>query len=314
MLLAVGVLIVALHHLAGGVALANHNCSDVPTSAGYHDFVDFLVENGITSGCGSGLFCPGNAVTRGQMAIFLQKLATALATCPPDSVRSGTTCIDKYEASVWEVGPANTVLIQKIKAGTATLAELQAVGFQRGVTSDNFGPGCPDNANSAVSSTRPCVNVYAVSIAGVTPSRFLTWFQAAAAARNSGKRLPTNAEWQAAALGTPDLSCRTSGGSPELTGSFGGCVSNVGAFDMVGNVWEWVADWVPRSTTCVDLGWVSLGSGDFQCLAGAASDGMPGALLRGGDFDGGQGAGVFAISGLNPPTLAQTNVGFRAAR
>src|SRR5215475_14266330 len=86
-----------VHH---GAALANHNFSDVPTSAGYHDFVDFLVQNGITSGCGTGLFCPNNTVTRGQMAIFLQKLATALDTCPPDSVKSGSACIDRYEASV----------------------------------------------------------------------------------------------------------------------------------------------------------------------------------------------------------------------
>ena len=36
------------------------------------------------------------------------------------------------------------------------------------------------------------------------PSGFFSWFQAAAAARNSFKRLPTNAEWTVAALGTPD--------------------------------------------------------------------------------------------------------------
>jgi hypothetical protein len=45
------------------------------------------------------------------------------------------------------------------------------------------------------------VNIYAVSIPGVTPSRFITWFQAAAAARNAGKRLPSNAEWQATGAG-----------------------------------------------------------------------------------------------------------------
>jgi hypothetical protein len=33
------------------------------------------------------------------------------------------------------------------------------------------------------------MNVYAVSIAGVDPASFVTWFQALATARNSGKRL-----------------------------------------------------------------------------------------------------------------------------
>jgi formylglycine-generating enzyme required for sulfatase activity len=149
----------------------------------------------------------------------------------------------------------------------------------------------------------------------VIPSRFLTWFQATAAARNSGKRLPANAEWQAAALGTPDSGvCIQAGGIAAATGT-AGCVSHVGAFDMIGNVWEWVADWVPRSTTCVNGAWqASFGLIDSQCLAGAATDGLPGALLRGGDFNSVGEAGVYAITGLNAPTLAQGNVGFRAAR
>jgi formylglycine-generating enzyme required for sulfatase activity len=32
------------------------------------------------------------------------------------------------------------------------------------------------------------------------------------------------------------------------TGSRSSCESSDGAFDMVGNLFEWVADWVPRST------------------------------------------------------------------
>jgi hypothetical protein len=54
---------------------ASHNFSDVPDSAFFHDFVQFLVDNGITSGCGGGRFCGEDPVTRGQMAVFLQRLA-----------------------------------------------------------------------------------------------------------------------------------------------------------------------------------------------------------------------------------------------
>jgi collagen triple helix repeat protein len=118
------------------------------------------------------------------------------STCPQDSVLTGTTCIDKYEASVWET--TNAALIASIRNGTVTSADLTAAGaVQRGVASDDYGLGCPDTGNG-------CLDFYAVSIPGVTPSAFLSWFQAAAAARNARKRLPSNAEWQAAALGTPD--------------------------------------------------------------------------------------------------------------
>src|SRR5262249_41000155 len=61
------------------------------------------------------------------------------------------------------------------------------------------------------------------------------------------------------------------GGSTVATGSRSSCVSADGAFDMVGNVWEWVAEWVPRSTGCGT--WTAAVSltGDYQCLVGAAT-------------------------------------------
>ena len=54
---------------------ASHNFNDVPPGVFYHDFVQFLVDNGITSGCGGGRFCGEDPVTRGQVAVFLQRLA-----------------------------------------------------------------------------------------------------------------------------------------------------------------------------------------------------------------------------------------------
>ena len=56
---------------------ASHNFSDVPDNAFYHDFVQFLVDAGITSGCSVAppLYCGEESVTRGQMAVFLQRLA-----------------------------------------------------------------------------------------------------------------------------------------------------------------------------------------------------------------------------------------------
>ncbi len=197
--------------------------------------------------------------------------------------------------------------------GTVTLALLTPAGaVQRGVSSDDYGSGCPDTGNG-------CVNFYAVSIPGVTPSANITWFQAAAAARNSGKRLPSNAEWQAAALGTPDSApCNVSSGVVADTGSAPGCVSDVGARGMVGNLWEWVADWVPSSTACPRWATIrTFSSDDLMCLAGASTTAGPGALIRGGScyvFGGGMDAGVFAVSGAFSPSDSSFTFGFRAAR
>ena len=55
------------------LAFANHQFTDVPTASTYHDDVEVLVGAAITTGCGGGNYCPGQAVTRGQMAAFLNR-------------------------------------------------------------------------------------------------------------------------------------------------------------------------------------------------------------------------------------------------
>jgi hypothetical protein len=45
--------------------------NDVPCSNGFARWIEELVRRGITAGCGGGSYCPGSAVSRGQMAVFL---------------------------------------------------------------------------------------------------------------------------------------------------------------------------------------------------------------------------------------------------
>ena len=47
--------------------------SDVPTNHPFFQFVEALAASGITGGCGTGIYCPNQPVTRGQMAVFLSK-------------------------------------------------------------------------------------------------------------------------------------------------------------------------------------------------------------------------------------------------
>src|SRR5262245_19436998 len=237
--------------------------------------------------------------------------------CPPNSVKVGTNCIDTYEASVWRVPNPTTTnksLVAKIQQGRATAADLTEGGAtQLGLGSGDYAPCAASGQN--------CVNdIYAVSLPGVLPSSTITWFQAQQACTNAGKRLPSNAEWQAAVAGTPDpggdngtTDCNTNSGHTAVTtGSRSSCVSARGAFDMVGNLEEWVADWVPLSTVC--LSWGSF-SNDQMCLAGADTTRGPGALLRGGFFISGYFAGPLTVNGSDPPSSPVSDVvGFRCAR
>ena len=157
----------------------------------------------------------------------------------------------------------------------------------------------------------------------MTPSASITWFQAQEACANAGKRLPTSGEWQVGANGTPDpgpdngtTDCNSNSGAintdlVSLTGARSSCVSARGAFDMVGNLAEWVADWVPASTICP--GWASF-SNDQMCLSGASTTlNHPGALVRGGEFFGGPVAGPFTVV-ERAPFNSTGFVGFRCAR
>ncbi len=56
---------------------------DVAGDDSFHDYIEKVFRNGITAGCGGGSYCPGAAVTRAQMAVFLLKAEHGSVYTPP---------------------------------------------------------------------------------------------------------------------------------------------------------------------------------------------------------------------------------------
>jgi formylglycine-generating enzyme required for sulfatase activity len=253
--------------------------------------------------------------------------------CPTGMVTVGDSCIDRYEASVWQ--------------------NADCSGTRYGATTTDDYPGSfPDNGNYTIP-------VYACSLPAVVPSRMITWFQAQQACAASGKHLCTNEEWQAAAAGTYDPGswpgaagacgstspssgkCNTCSTGPRNTGQAGSvaggpndCISMHGAEDMIGNLWEWVGSWSMEpgwngsASTWNTVGGTTYGSdgywhggvassaaygssGSNMVWDGAAGARLPAAALRGGYWDGGTGAGAFAVNLSNGPSSWHDAIGFR---
>jgi len=281
----------------------------------------------------------------------LQKQVTALTTCPSDMVPVGDGCVDRYEASVWDFKEgaypgckAIQDAVDEAKAKGWTKGDILA-GYnakfcpgafamcnfkQYGSASDDYPAWFPDSGQPQSGG-----KLYGCAIKGISPSRFLTWFQAQQACVASGKHLITNGEWQAAVAGTPDPggvstvateNCVTNLGGPEATGEQSLCVSAAGVHDMIGNLWEWVDMWGQAGPVGVGFGqnqtaaWPAGYGGDKSWnVNGTAHDGsaftlgIPAAAVRGGGWASGTDAGAFALYLNNGPSSWDVYFGFRCA-
>jgi hypothetical protein len=56
---------------------------DVPTADPFYAFIETVLHNGVTAGCGAGVYCPPAPVTRAQMAVFLLKAEHGASYAPP---------------------------------------------------------------------------------------------------------------------------------------------------------------------------------------------------------------------------------------
>ena len=117
---------------------------------------------------------------------------------------------------------------------------------------------CVDAGQCTVPKTGGDCN-WNVSGHGNHPINCVDWYQAKTYCKWAGKRLPTEMEWERATRGTDgraypwgnewDATKANVKGSEDgyaqtaPVGSFPSGSSPYGALDMIGNVWEWTADW-----------------------------------------------------------------------
>jgi formylglycine-generating enzyme required for sulfatase activity len=170
-----------------------------------------------------------------------------------------------------------------------------------------------------------------VSQAAVMPWRFVTMPQAAQLCARVGKRLPTADEWYDAALGTADSERCNEQGELATTGAYPECQSGSEAFDMIGNVWEFVQGDVVAGVTArrslPPSGYVS--EVDVDGLA-TKSTSTPQtifnddylwssatgtyALMRGGYYGSGSDGGLYSVHASIDRNFSSNAIGFRCAK
>lgn len=124
-------------------------------------------------------------------------------------------------------------------------------------------PRCPDDMVMVTSAAEPyCIDQYESPGRGRFPASGMTLASAQRSCKKRGARLCTPAEWTRACRGrnrasypygsTPMAKVCNVRGAIRAAGSYGGCRSASGAYDMAGNVAEWVQGGIVKGGSARD--------------------------------------------------------------
>ena len=126
--------------------------TDVPASNSFFQWIQKMAQIGITSGCGTGIYCPSQAVTREQMAVFIMRGAFN------QLLPAGTPVV--VWASVASASPGQTF--------TVTITG-QNTNFSNGVTQVNAGAGITISNISVANGTVLTAQFAVASVATLGP-------------------------------------------------------------------------------------------------------------------------------------------------
>ena len=117
---------------------------DVPHD-GYYPFIETILHNGVTSGCGNGMFCPGSPTLRSELAVFVLVAREGPTYTPPPCTPPGT-----FSDIPCPGGPA-----------VDWIEEAHARGIVAGLPDGTYAPLLPVS--------RAQMAVFLLKTAGITP-------------------------------------------------------------------------------------------------------------------------------------------------
>jgi formylglycine-generating enzyme required for sulfatase activity len=230
-----------------------------------------------------------------QMGTTPQEITDAVDQCVNDE--GGNCQLAFGEDSV----PPHSVTVSAFQIERTEVTYRQFLIFLTALGKGNHLSGCDGQACVVTRSENENSNIvfdgfyYVAGVIENFPVANVTWYGANAYCRALGRRLPTEAEWERAARGYDNFIypwgnewnpafAKTSISPDETVGAL--AVSSLptgstvyGAFDMAGNVAEWVSDWYDpafyQNPSASGLNPTGPTSGDQKVVRGGSWDAKP---------------------------------------